>query len=149
MLLIANTDALAQKKPKLKGIAKELMGTWKLDDLSVFLTTTEDKLKEEQKQAYEMAKAMMPMIIQSLKGKVVYTFNPDGSYKKVEEGEEGEPKETMGKWQLDKNKLKLTPENVSKENPAESAEITIANKVLNMKMTQEGEPMGANMKFLK
>lgn len=150
MLLIANTDALAQKKPKLKGIAKELVGTWKFDDVAVFLTVAEDKLSEEQKQNFEMAKTMMPMYAQSIKGKLSYTFSPDGTYKKVEEGEDGEPKELKGTWKIEKNMLTTTPENTSAEIPEEKAEIEIADKkTLSMKMTQQGEVMGATLKFVK
>lgn len=149
MLLIATHNAHAQKKPKLKGLAKELLGTWKFETMEVMLLTTEDKLTEEQKQQYDMAKAMMPMIAQSMKGKMTYTFNADGTYKSINEGEDGSPTETTGKWKLDKNMLTTTPDTPSPDSSAENAEVSIKDKMLNLTMKKEGEAMGAVLKFVK
>jgi hypothetical protein len=153
MLTIACLDAQAQKKPKqpkLKGLAKELVGVWKFEDVKIVLLVPEDKLTEEQKQNYQMAQAMIPMLAETLKGKMTYYIQADGTFKRVEAGEDANTKETTGKWKLDKNLLTLTPDEPTDANPVQTSEINTLNKALELKLVQKvGEAMTPILKFVR
>jgi hypothetical protein len=146
MLMIASNGVNAQKKPKLKGLAKELIGTWKLESMEIILFTTENKLTEDQKKEYQKVKAIMPLASQAMKGMESYTFNADGTYKIVGEGKNG-LEEKIGKWKLEKNILITTLDNVN--DSEDKREIFIKEKKLNFILKKEGEFMGGIQKFVK
>jgi|GEM_PF-2062702 len=149
MMLTTVTNAQAQKKPKpskQKGLAKEIIATWKLDDID--LKIDESKATDEEKQQFTMAQAMMGMMKEQMKGKISFTFNADNSYTSVSETE-GEKKEEKGKWALVGDKLSFKPDSAETDMP-ESFEASIVDKKLNMKAPmQKGSNTSMIMKFVK
>ena len=143
MLFLSITEAQAQKKSKPKGLAKELLGVWKLDDLDMKFDST--KATDEQKSQFAMIQAMMDMMKAQMKGSVTFNFKADGSYTFIEK-EKGE--ETTGKWTLAADKLTMTPDKADAEKP-ESMKIAIANKILSLFASKEGEPTSTVMKFTR
>ena len=143
LLFLAVTEAEAQKKPKLKGLAKELLGVWKLDDLDMKFDST--KANDEQKSQFAMIQAMMGMMKAQMKGSITFNFKADGSYTSVEKEKEGE---TTGKWTLAADKLTMIPDKADAEKP-ESMKIAIANKILSLFASKEGEPTSMIMKFIR
>jgi Lipocalin-like domain len=111
MLLIANTDALAQKKPKLKGIAKELVGTWILADMELKLD--EATATEEQKAEFEQIAGQKELIKAMMAGKMSFTFNANGSCTSTNELQ-GEKEEKTGTWSVENNKLTISDEGAEK-----------------------------------
>jgi hypothetical protein len=144
--MIASSSVNAQKKPKLKGLAKELIGTWKSESMEVILFIAEDKLTEDQKKEYQKVKVMMPIVSQIMKDMQTYTFNADGTYKTAGEGKNG-LEEKFGKWKLDKNILVTTLDNIS--DSEDKREIFIKDKMLNIILKKEGEVMGGIQKYVK
>jgi hypothetical protein len=146
ILMIASNGVNAQKKPKLKGLAKELVGTWKSESMEVILFIAEDKLTEAQKKEYQKVKAIMPFVSQATKGLETYIFNADGTHKIVGEGRNGLEEKT-GKWKIEKNILITTLDNVN--DSEDKREIFIKEKTLHFIMKKEGEVMGGIKKFVK
>lgn len=107
MLLIANTDALAQKKPKLKGTAKLLVGYWVLDDMEFKLDP--ENTSEELKAQFEEMESQKEMIKTMMAGKMSFTFKADGTCTTINELQ-GKKEEKSGKWSAEGNKLTIIPE---------------------------------------
>ncbi|TAE18770.1 MAG: hypothetical protein EAZ95_03325 [Bacteroidetes bacterium] len=146
MLLVSIADAQAQKKPKLKGLAKEMIGNWSLDDFDMKLD--ESKADSTVKKQFEMMKMYMGMMKEQMKGKVTFTFNADGTYTNTAD-QEGESKTEKGTWTMEGNKLKLKPETPDEDLP-EFFTTSMVNKLLTLEApAKKGEPINMVMKFAK
>lgn len=128
MLLVAITDAQAQKKPKTKGLAKEIIGEWTIDDLEARLD--EGKADSVQKGQFALMQTAIKAMKEEMRGKLSYTFKPDGTYTRKAE-RRGNTSESKGTWTLEGKKLKLKPE-VQESNMPEFFEVSMVNKKLHL-----------------
>jgi hypothetical protein len=148
IFLASISDAQAQKKPKLKGLAKEIIGEWILDDLDVKLD--EGKADSVAKVQFSMMQMMMGAMKQEMKGKVGFTFKADGTYTRKAQ-RNGENNEGKGTWTLEGNKLKLKAE-VEEGNMPEFLLVSIVDKKLHMEAPPQKNspiPVYTLMKLLK
>jgi len=151
MMLTTVTNAQAQKKPsKQKGLAKEIVATWKLDDIDIKLD--ESKATDDEKQQFKTLQSTRDMMKEQMKkqmrGKFSFTFNADNTYTSVSETN-GEKKEGKGEWTLVGNKLSFKQDNAETDTP-ENFEVSIVDKKLNMKApTRKGSNTSMIMKFVK
>ena len=108
VLLCFANQAQAQKKPKLKGLAKEITGKWILDDVEVKIDET--KATEEQKT--QITNAMPKIRAELLKNKGTdkagyFIFKPDGTYATLPPENE---KEDTGTWKIMQDQITLIPD---------------------------------------
>lgn len=148
IFLLSIADAQAQKKPKLKGLAKEIIGEWTLDDLEVKLD--ESKADSAQKGQFAMMEMMMKVMKQEMRGKLGFTFKTDGTYTRKAE-RSGETKEDNGTWTMEGNKLALKPE-VFESNMPDFLLVSMVNKKLHLEAPPKKNapmPLYTTMKLIK
>ncbi|TAE18769.1 MAG: hypothetical protein EAZ95_03320 [Bacteroidetes bacterium] len=147
IFLVAITDAQAQKKPKLKGLAKQIIGTWSFDDLDAKLD--ESKADDMMKQQFPMFKSMIGAEKGTMKDRVFFIFNPDGTYINKSTLDDGKIDEKKGTWAMEGNTLNLKPEVVQNDMPT-SFKTSFADKKLQLEAPfKEGAPIIMIMKLVK
>jgi hypothetical protein len=146
IFLASITEVQAQKKPKLKGLAKQILGTWAFDDLDVRLD--ESKADDIMKQQFPMLESMVASEKGTMKDKVFFTFNADGTYinKSTIDDKIDEKK---GTWTIEGNNLNLKPE-IEQADMPKSFKALIADKKLQLEAPfKEGAPIFMIMKLVK
>lgn len=147
MLLVSISDAQAQKKPKLKGLAKQMIGTWSFDDLDIKLD--ESKADDKMKQQFPMFKSMMGAEKDQMKGKVSFTFNADGTYINKSTLSDGKIDEKKGTWVMEGSNLNLKPE-VEQNDMPKSFKTSFVDKKLQLEAPfKEAAPIIMIMKLVK
>jgi hypothetical protein len=122
-------EASAQKKPKLKGLAKQIMGRWVIDGMDMDLGAVKTDTAAMAK--YEAIRPMMAKMSEQMKGKLVFDFKADGTFDS-ESMEKGEAEKGKGTWKLEGNKL--TMDMPDKGSDPKAFDVNLAKNVLTLSM---------------